>query len=280
MNKLFLLSVLIAGVAATTKTECDNARLWARNTCRGKSAAQKADKTQPCYKRTKRANNFCARCPARRQDCGVDNRMCGDWAGITTPDPAFNVPCKPGTGAGCSTFLATCAPVVSGRTALVGGHCKDPEHGNPGYMLRNCANTCCEICRSCPVENRLDQCTPDGYGQCSQWASMGECDANTVWMHQHCMGSCCPNCPKGCPTTPEGCTNSYSESKCVAWASVGECDRNPGWMSQNCQKECCPTCRRPAPAPIMQPMYGGFAPQNFAPRNPYSNPYASLPYYG
>merc|ERR1739838_668607 len=194
--------------------------------------------------------------------------------------PLFAATVKPGTGAGCSTFLATCAPAVSGRNAAsftaLGGHCKDPEHGNPGYKLKDCANTCCEICRSCPVQDRLDQCTPDGYGQCSQWASMGECDANTVWMHQHCMGSCCPNCPKGCPTTPEGCTNSYSESKCVAWARVGECDRNPGWMSQNCQKECCPTCRRAAPAPIMQPMYGGFAPQNTYAQNPY----ASLPYHG
>jgi hypothetical protein len=122
---------------------------------------------------------------------------------------------------------------------------------------------------------------PDGYGQCAQWAAMGECDSNTVWMHQHCMGSCCPKCAKGCPTTPDACTNSYSESKCRAWGRAGECDRNPGWMSQNCQKECCPTCRAPVMPvmqPFQQPYYGGFAAPNVYASNPYGR--SALPYYG
>lgn len=314
MNKLLVLSVLIAVAAAATKEECEKAKLWAKNSCRGLSRDQKALKgkdnskaanNQRCWQRTERANNFCARCPTRRQDCGVDNRMCGEWARLKCPENKERYewfkgsqkvkpdPADPTIGE-YSRRGKDVDVIVSGRCANddeesgspsfndLGGHCKDPEHGNPGYMLKYCANTCCEICRSCPASDRLEQCVPDGYGQCAQWAAAGECDANTVWMHQHCMGSCCPKCSQGCPTNPGSCTNSYSESKCRAWGQAGECNRNPGWMSKNCSRECCPSCRAPA-APVFQPRvqqpyYGGFSVPNVYGANPYGR--ASLPYYG
>merc|ERR1712228_733070 len=76
----------------------------------------------------------------------------------------------------------------------------------------------------------------DGNGQCSYWASTGECTRNPQYMRANCKKSC--NACSGSGGTSTGSSCNDSNNQCTYWASTGECARNPQYMKVNCKKSC------------------------------------------
>ena len=149
-----------------------------------------------------------------------------------------------------------------------------------GFMTYHCpksCNTCSAVKRAQEAAEFVEDgdgkpCMDDHY-QCSEWAGMGECDANPGYMLTNCKRACVvcyegtnqfgvgQRIPKGRDTakTVEAvdktvkymqrvwreeefsrvrhkCRNQHED--CTYWASLGECEANPKYMQLNCAPAC------------------------------------------
>lgn len=151
---------------------------------------------------------------------------------------------------------------------------------NPGFMQFHCpksCNTCADVKKAMEAAEFVQDgdgtvCTDDHY-QCSEWAGMGECDANPNYMLTSCRRSCVV-CFAGTNQFGVGqriprnqdkdkaveyveksakymqrvwkeeefsrvrhkCRNQHED--CTYWASLGECEANPKYMHLNCAPAC------------------------------------------
>lgn len=245
MNKLFLVALLFAGVAAETLL-CTELKASRDVACAAKTEPRCADATAaaklecpaapvalptPAPKPTPAPAH--KDCPKKSNDCGASSTSCAGWAKLD--------------------------------------QCKQ----NPDYMMAQCSTQCCGICDVCPNKESLKDCKADTHSRCQAWAAKGECDKNFDWMHKNCQNACCPNCPRSCPAVrTEDCKNDYDVAnpktekkpdaghKCKDWGVLGECVKNPVWMNAHCALECCANCkplvaRAPVflPASIQQPLF-------------------------
>lgn len=112
---------------------------------------------------------------------------------------------------------------------------------------------------------RCESCGCDAAGMpCAEWAQMGECEKNPVFMHSSCAASC--GCPVGQATVlpndgaaaaasgaaatggaaaaatavaPDpSCADRDKTGACAHWAASGECEKNPAYMKMKCAASC------------------------------------------
>ncbi|KAG7159340.1 zinc metalloproteinase nas-4-like [Homarus americanus] len=83
----------------------------------------------------------------------------------------------------------------------------------------------------------------DTNGYCDEWALLGECKKNPVFMEV----SCCLSCRKAKQNDVLGCRDQ--EKYCSLWSKKGECTSNSNYMALKCKKSCglCPKSRRNLP---------------------------------
>ena len=149
-----------------------------------------------------------------------------------------------------------------------------------GFMTYHCPKSCntCSVVKKAQeaaefVEDGDGKPCMDDHYQCSEWAGMGECDANPGYMLSHCKRACVvcyegtnqfgvgQRIPKGkdAEKTIEAvdktvkymqrvwrdeefsrvrhkCRNQHED--CTFWASLGECEANPKYMQLNCAPAC------------------------------------------
>ena len=126
--------------------------------------------------------------------------------GIQTLPPTIGVACK-----------STCKDVQSdcpGWTA--DGEC----YKNPGFMYKECPNSC-GVCDGI-------RCADNNATQCKIWAEAGECLNNPLAVMKECPDSC------GLCTTV--CMD-HDES-CRGWAKGSQCDDNKAFMYRVCPAAC------------------------------------------
>ncbi|RMX59582.1 hypothetical protein pdam_00003641 [Pocillopora damicornis] len=105
---------------------------------------------------------------------------------------------------------------------------------NPGYMLKNCQQSC-EVCEDGRVLDfdDLDRdedglLCDDNEADCSKYAQDGECENFPVWMLLTCRKAC-GNC--GCEDLAANCSSLEKEGKCLH-------PDHANWMLRNCRRTC------------------------------------------
>ena len=73
---------------------------------------------------------------------------------------------------------------------------------------------------------------------CAEWARLGECNTNPVYMRTGCPASCniCA-APMGAPKI-RSANCEDKNVRCATWAAIGECDTNPNFMLSTCPVTC------------------------------------------
>ena len=115
---------------------------------------------------------------------------------------------------------------------------------NVDYMMEHCPASCTNVINP----DRKAECQ-DYHARCPVWASVGECEENSVNMRKYCPKSC-----GGCTLENDGENHDLGcvdgDDRCSFWASKGECEVNPTYMHANCAKSC-GTCKKATP--LQQP---------------------------
>lgn len=101
-------------------------------------------------------------------------------------------------------------------------------NAHPDVMMAKCKQSC-GFCSLPDLTPQPDPSCNDMNDNCDYWASVGECDKNSGYMHYYCRKAC-----NLC--MPSRCKNLYSD--CNDLAQNGECQSNASFMNTFCKKAC------------------------------------------
>lgn len=196
--------------------------------CAQDAAAEKATPATTAAAKSPLDAKYARFCPTDRAKCADKDFSCPTWAAAKpsecTANPDWMLPNCAKSCCPICTEKPKPKPVTCPTDAKL---CKKNAHtschawanqkdkpqctANPNWMIPNCQQSCCDVCKTdsagCPTVR--DTCAnsyavPDaeaGDKKCVDWAKAGECKTNAVWMSKHCSKSCCPVCAPKPPAT-------------------------------------------------------------------------------
>jgi len=188
----------------------------------------------------------CKKCDTT--NCVDKNRHCASWAknGQCTSNAAYMKP-------NCPKSCNTCGEPITTNCKDTNTYCSDwTAKGfcdtNPDYMHEHCKKSCKKCGGSKPqttvkppipttvkppIPTEKPEPCEDDNKFCSDWASNGQCESNSGFMHVSCKKSC-DRCNISKPTG-----NCLDDNEfCSDWSTKGFCESNAEYMKESCKKSC------------------------------------------